>query len=237
MRSVTRSMSLVTIAPAVARERRDLNRRLLVDVVDVDDPGGGQELRRQLVGAQRDGVVAAPEHHPLAGALVDEDDGELVRAVMDDGIGDVDAARARAPPARGCRCRRSRSRRRTSSAGRARRRPRARSPSGRRTRPCGWRCGSSSAVRRLPAGPAGDRRSRRKWRQSQSRPTGESSGKSIEAGSGFRVQFTVQGSRGSVEVSSATMVRRILLLFVMLSGRFRRPSACRAGAAGRLPAW
>ena len=40
---------------------------------------------------ERDGVVPAPEHHPLTGPFVDKDHRELVGPVMDDSIGDVNA--------------------------------------------------------------------------------------------------------------------------------------------------
>jgi hypothetical protein len=74
--------------PAPRREPRHPDRRILIDVVDVQHAGGRQVYR---LARQAEADVAVPQDHPFTGALVDQDDGKLVVGVEHDDAGQIDA--------------------------------------------------------------------------------------------------------------------------------------------------
>ena len=148
--------------------------RGLIDVVDVQQTGAVEASSGNLVRLQRQPLVAIPQHDALAGALVDQDDGELIgRALAGEGAAHVDAAILhrgaedaaafvvaggtdvfRAPAEAGAR------------------RP-GWSSSARRRRRAGGGCAASRSGRSAAARPAAGRRGRRSWRRCRRRPRRE----------------------------------------------------------------
>ncbi|OLB61562.1 MAG: hypothetical protein AUI11_09165 [Acidobacteria bacterium 13_2_20CM_2_66_4] len=77
---------------AGTRDPRRPDRRVHVDVVDVDHASGRREVGRQLALAELQPIVAIPQDDALAAVLVDEDDGVLIGHVADHHVSEIDAA-------------------------------------------------------------------------------------------------------------------------------------------------
>ena len=97
-------MSLVTMAPAARARVATCIAACWSTSSTWTTRAEGRSAGGNFVRLQRGGVVAAPEHHALAGALVDENDRELIRPVMHESILHVDAARDQRLLHSACRC-------------------------------------------------------------------------------------------------------------------------------------